>query len=376
LTEPRLGIVGCGDILDAYMVGLARVGGQLTVARLADIDLDRAVSGAARHKVAKVGSVEELFADPEIDVVLSLTPPLVHDEVIAAAAETGKHVFTEKPLAASAALARSALDRADRAGILVGSAPDTFLGSAAQTARAAIDAGEIGEVIAVAAFAPYNRAERRHPNPEFLFGPGAGPLLDVAPYHVSWLIHLFGPVEMVAGLSRRSGSSRQVTTPDGRAIEIPVTVDTHVTSLLAFVNGVAGTFITSFDIWSNRLPSIEIYGAAGTMTLPHPNWYDGEVHVRMHDDDDWRVLPPLFPAFQRAPAEKVRGLGIFELADAVRGARHRSSGAFAYHSLEVLEAMQISSNRSEFLSIESRCERPAALTTEDLERWRHGPLVP
>ncbi|HEX2403444.1 MAG TPA: Gfo/Idh/MocA family oxidoreductase, partial [Acidimicrobiia bacterium] len=222
LTEPRLGIVGCGDILDAYVVGLARVGGQLIVARLADIDLDRAVSGAARHKVAKVGTVEELFADPEIDVVLSLTPPLVHDEVIAAAAEAGKHVYTEKPLAASAALARSALDRADRAGILVGSAPDTFLGSAAQTARAAIDAGEIGEVIAVAAFAPYNRAERRHPKPEFLFGPGAGPLLDVAPYHVSWLIHLLGPVEMVAGLSRRSGLSRRLTTPNGREIEIPV----------------------------------------------------------------------------------------------------------------------------------------------------------
>ena len=157
-----------------------------------------------------------------------------------------------------------------RAGILVGSAPDTFLGSAAQSARAAIDAGDIGDVNAVVAFAPYNRAERRHPNPEFLFAPGAGPLLDVAPYHISWLIHLLGPVETVAGMSRRSGSSRAITTVDGRHIEIPVTVDTHVTSLLAFASGVVGTFITSFDIWSNRLPSIEIYGSTRNHEPPPP----------------------------------------------------------------------------------------------------------
>ena len=154
---------------------------------------------------------------------------------------------------------------------MVGSAPDTFLGSAAQTARAAIDAGEIGEVNAVVAFAPYNRAERRHPNPEFLFAPGAGPLLDIAPYHVSWLIHLLGPIEMVAGIvTAERQHPEAITTFDGRHIEIPVTVDTHVTSLLAFASGVVGTFIASFDIWSNRLPSIEIYGSTRDHESPPP----------------------------------------------------------------------------------------------------------
>ncbi len=376
LTDLRLGIVGCGDILDAYMVGLARARDSAVVARLADIDLERARSAAARYKVPNAGSVEALLADEDIDIVVSLTPPIIHHEIVTAAADSGKHVFTEKPLAASVTLARSALARADEAGIMVGSAPDTFLGSAAQTARAAIDAGEIGEVTAVVAFAPYNRAERRHPNPEFLFALGAGPLLDVAPYHVSWLIHLLGPIEMVAGSARRSGSSRAITTFDGRHIEIPVTVDTHVTSLLAFASGVVGTFIASFDIWSNRLPSIEIYGSIGTISLPHPNWYDGNVQIRMHDDDDWRVLPPKLPVFQLTPLEKVRGLGVIELGDAVDGGSHRSSSAMAFHALEVLEMMQISSGRREFLPIESRCERPSALTTADLERWRRRPSRP
>ena len=376
LTEVRIGIVGCGDILDAYMVGLARTGGAVVVARLADIDLERARLAAARYKVPYAESVEELLADPEIDVVVSLTPPIIHHEIVTAAADSGKHVFTEKPLAASVALARSALDRADNAGIMVGSAPDTFLGSAAQTARASIDAGDIGEVIAVVAFAPYNRAERRHPNPEFLFASGAGPLLDVAPYHVSWLIHLLGPIEMVAGSSRQSGRSRGITTFDGRHIEIPVTVDTHITSLLVFASGVVGTFIASFDIWSNRLPSIEIYGSIGTISLPHPNWYDGDVHIRLHDDHDWLVLPQLLPQFQLDQLEKVRGLGVVELSEAIGGRQHRSNGAFAYHALEVLEAMQTSSGRSEFVPIESRCERPMPLTLDDLERWRRLASTP
>ena len=378
LTNVRLGIVGCGDILDAYMVGIARAGGAVEVARLADIDLERARSAAARYEIPNANSVEELLADPDIDMVVSLTPPIIHHEIVTAAADSGKHVFTEKPVAASLTLARAALDQADRAGIMVGSAPDTFLGSAAQAARAAIDAGEIGEVIAAVAFAPYNRAERRHPNPEFLFGPGAGPLLDIAPYHVSWLIHLLGPIEMVAGSSRQSGRTRGITTFDGRHIEIPVTVDTHVTSLLVFASGVVGTFIASFDIWSNRLPSIEIYGSIGTISLPHPNWYDGDVHIRLHDDHDWRVLPPSLPEFQLTPLEKVRGLGVIELGDAIGGGSHRSNSALACHALEVLEMMQISSGRREFLSIETRCERPPTLTNEEFERWRrrtYGPIA-
>ncbi|MGH8915880.1 MAG: Gfo/Idh/MocA family protein, partial [Acidimicrobiia bacterium] len=246
----NIGIIGCGDILDAYLTGLARFGASAAVLRVADVELDRAKSAAERHAVPASGGVDELWEDDDIGLVVSLTPPAVHHEIITMAAAAGKDVYTEKPLSATTDLARETLAVAEASGIRVGSAPDTFLGSAAQTARAALDRGDIGEVIAVVAFAPYNRAERRHPNPGFLFQAGAGPLLDIPPYHLSWLIHLLGPVATVSGLSRKSAPVRRIPAADGKALEIPIEVDTHVTSIMEFSSGVVGTFIGSLDVWS------------------------------------------------------------------------------------------------------------------------------
>ena len=205
----NVGILGCGDILDAYMTGLARFGTLVRVTRLADVELARAVTAAAHYGIANAGGVDALWSDDEVELVVSLTPPIIHDKIIKDAAAAGKSVYTEKPLSATSSLARHALEVAGQGGVVVGSAPDTFLGSAAQTARAVLDRGDIGEVVAAAAFAPYNRAERRHPNPGFLFQAGAGPSLDIAPYHISWLIHLLGPVVAVAGLAAAAQSVRK-----------------------------------------------------------------------------------------------------------------------------------------------------------------------
>jgi len=367
---PAIGIIGCGDVLDAYLMGLARFGASVEVARVADVELDRASSAAKRHAVPASGGVDELWEDDDIGLVISLTPPVVHHEIIMMAAAAGKDVYTEKPLSATTDLARKALAVAESSGIRVGSAPDTFLGSAAQTARAALDRGDIGDVVAVVAFVPYNRAERRHPNPGFLFQPGAGPLLDIPPYHLSWLIHLLGPVATISGLSRKSAPTRLIPAVDGRALEIPVEVDTHVTSVIEFSSGVIGTFVGSFDVWSHHLPAIEVYGSLGTMSLPHPNWYDGLVAIRLHDDEAWDEIEPVFAPIQMDPTEKVRGLGVVDLLEAGEGRPHRTNGALAFHALEVLEGMQLSSDRRAYVEIASRPDRPAPVSGEDLERWR------
>jgi predicted dehydrogenase len=362
--------MGCGDILDAYLVGLRRFGSPVDVLRVADVDLVRAEDGAKRHSVPAWGDVDELWADDGIEVVVSLTPPAIHHEIIEAAATAGKDVYSEKPLAATTSLARGALDFAKERGIKVGSAPDTFLGSAAQTARVALDRGDIGEAIAVVAFAPYNRAERRHPNPGFLFQPGAGPLLDIPPYHLSWLVHLLGPISGVSGLSRKSAPLRRIPTSESGMLEVPVEVDTHATAVMEFSSGVVGTFIGSFDVWGNRLPPIEIYGSNGTLSLPHPNWYDGPVSIRLHDDSDWEEIEPVFAPVQIEPSEKVRGLGLVDLVEASHGHPHRTNATLAYHVLEVLEAMAVSSDQKARVEILSRTERPDPLRHEDLERWR------
>ena len=370
MSTTSIGIIGCGDILDAYMIGLRRFGSSVEVRRVADLDLSRAADGAERHEIPAWSSVAELWKDEKIDLVVSLTPPIAHHEIIEAAAEATKDVYSEKPLSATTDLALQALEIADAAGIKVGSAPDTFLGSAAQTARAVLDRGDLGEVIAAVAFAPYNRAERRHPNPGFLFQSGAGPLLDIPPYHLSWLVHLLGPVSTVSGLSRKSAPVRRIQASDGRSVDIAVEVDTHVTSIMEFSSGVVGTFLGSFDVWSHQLPAIEIYGAKGTLSLPHPNWYDGPVAIKRHDDIAWQEIEPISVPIQLDPAEKVRGLGVIDLAEARIGYPHRTSAGLAFHVLEVLEAMQLSSNQKARIDIESQPDRPAPLDPHDLDRWR------
>jgi predicted dehydrogenase len=364
-----VGIIGCGDILDAYLVGLRRFSTPVEVVRLADVELDRAVAGARRHSVPEAGDVDALWKDEDVEVVVSLTPPKVHHEIIRDGAAAGKRVYTEKPLSANTSLARAALAAAKDAGILVGSAPDTFLGSAAQTARQAIDRGDIGNVIAVSAFAPYNRAERRHPTPEFLFQAGAGPLLDIPPYHLTWLVHLLGPVTGVAGLSTRSAPLRRIRR-DGQIVDVPIETDTHVTSILEFSSGVLGTFIGSFDIWNHRLPAIEVYGSVGTLSLPHPNWYDGSVELRLHDDDAWREVEPVFPPIQIEATEKVRGLGVVDLVEADQGRVPRSSSELALHVLEVLEAMHTSAEQHTYVSIETQPNRPDPLAPDEVGAWR------
>jgi predicted dehydrogenase len=303
-------------------------------------------------------------------VVVSATPPVIHHEVVAAAARARKDLFTEKPLSATTELALEALEIAGASGIKVGSAPDTFLGSAAQTARQSVDRGDIGAVVAVNIFVPYNRAERRHPNPEFLFQRGAGPLLDIPPYHLTWLVHLLGPIGSVIGLSTKSAPTRRVQMFNGRSTEIPIEVDTHVTAIFEFRSGVIGTFVASFDIWSHRLPAIEIYGSLGSLSVPHPNWYDGPVELQLHDDSDWEVLDPVFEPIQADRYEKVRGLGVNDLIASEGSEPHRSNSELAYHVLEVLEAVQKSSQQQDFIAVTSSPTRPPPVTEELIRSWR------
>jgi predicted dehydrogenase len=366
----RIGILGCGDILAAYMLGLGRFGKGIQVIRCGDVILPRSEAASLEYGIPRWGTVEEVLGDDDVDLVVSLTPPAVHASIIISAAKAGKHIYTEKPLAATTTLAIPARAEAEQNRVRIGAAPDTFLGSGCQTARAAIDRGEIGEPIGCVAFSPYSRAERWHPNPGFLFQPGAGPLLDTGPYFVTALVNLLGPVATVAGKARIGGAPRRVSKLDGTVEEIAVAVPTHAVAVLGFASGAIGTFVSSYDIWDHGLPDIEIYGTEGTLSAPHPNWFDGEVRIKRHDDQDWSVVPPALRAIERVRREKVRGIGVVELAGSIgRGLPHRASAELAYHVLEVLEAVQSSSDRGEVVRIASHCERPAPLSATEVEAW-------
>jgi predicted dehydrogenase len=249
------------------------------------------------------------------------------------------------------------LAAATNTGRLLGSAPDTFLGSASQTARRALDDGLIGEPVGVSMFVGHSKAERWHPDPRFLFKAGGGPVLDMGPYYVAILANLLGPIATVSAASRIGAPVRTLTAPNRAADTVDVEVATHASAVFTFTSGVLGTAQLSFDVWDSDLPFIEVYGTEGTLSLADPNHFDGDVRVKRHEDSEWRVLESvveLFGAVGTAEQHR-RGLGVRDLADALEGGPHRASAGFAFHVLEVLCAIEDGG----VVKLESTCDRPA-----------------
>jgi predicted dehydrogenase len=356
-----IGIVGCGNISRRYVAGMARFP-ELRLVGFADRVPQLASSLAAEYGVRAYAAPGQLLTDDDVDVVVNITPPVAHAGVAVEALRAGKHVYVEKPIAATLADSEPMLAEAESAGRLLGAAPDTFLGSAVQTARAALDEGLIGEPVGAVAFVTHSRAETWHPDPSFLFQPGGGPALDLGPYYITALVTLLGPVGTVSGATRIGARLRFVTSPDRRVDTIEVTTPTHVSATLRFASGALGTVLMSFDVWDSHLPRIEIYGQRGTLTLPDPNFFDGPVLVKQLQADDWQELEPILPVTGDSDdlsVQLLRGIGVADLVHALDGEPHRASARLAQHVLEVLEAMQTSSDTETVVRIHSSVDRPA-----------------
>ncbi|MEU8874290.1 Gfo/Idh/MocA family oxidoreductase [Streptomyces javensis] len=360
----RIGILGSGNIFGRYVTGLARYP-ELEIVRVGDIDVARAKQAAADNAIPAWGDDAELYADDAVDIVINLTPPVHHARTVITALEAGKHVYVEKPLATTVTDGEAVLAAASRTGRILGSAPDTFLGSAAQTARKAIDIGVIGTPIGATAFIGHSKAETWHPNPAFLFQRGGGPVMDMGPYYLAILVNCLGPVSSISAASRIGVPQRTVTAPERTADTIEVTIPTHTGAVLTFASGAIATAQMSFDVWDSELPYIEIYGSEGTLSLANPNHFDGDVRVRRHGDDDWTVLEPALGLFGAVGTREQarRGLGVRDLATAVEGGPHRAGAAFAFHVLEALCAVENSAQQGRPVALTSSCERPEPLFT-------------
>lgn len=365
MGEPlRIGIVGAGKISGAYLTtlnGLTSV--QLTA--VTDLDRDRAVSLAAEgtaggagngKEVAVVGSVAELVARDDVDAVLNLTIPAAHAEVALAALGAGKHVYGEKPLAVDQKEAEAVLGAARAAALRVGCAPDTVLGTGAQTARKAVDDGLIGRPVAATAFMTGAGHEKWHPDPEFYYRPGGGPLLDMGPYYLSALVHLLGPVVKVTGASSRPRAERTIGSGPRAGQSFAVEVDTHITGVLEHAGGALSTLVMSFDVKAARLPRIEVHGTEASLSVPDPNNFDGPVEINR--GAGWEALP-----VSAGYRDAGRGIGLADLAEALaEGRPHRASAELAAHVLDVMLTLMEAADQGRALPVVSTCERPAPVT--------------
>jgi len=353
-----IGVVGCGNISAAYLKA-SRLFPILDVRAVADANAAAAEARGAEFGVPAV-SVEALLADPAIEIVVNLTVPLAHVEVGLRAVAAGKHVHSEKPLGIDVAEARRLLDAAAARGVRVGAAPDTFLGGAHQTCRRLIDEGAIGQPLAGTAFFMCPGHERWHPSPAFYYLRGGGPVLDMAPYYVTDLVNLLGPVARVAAITAQARPVRTITSQPLAGTTIPVEVATHAAATLAFQSGPIVTMVMSFDVPRHRHRPIELYGSEGSMAVPDPNLFGGQIEIGTAAGD-WR------PAVtEHAYANgNFRIIGVADMAHAIRNDRpHRASGALAFHVLEVMEAVQRSSDEGRHITIDSRPERPAMLPAD------------
>jgi len=351
----QVGIIGCGNIFNAYVKG-CRAFPILDLVACADIDPARAEAKAAEHTL-KALTVDQLLADPDIRIVVNLTIPAAHAEVSLAAIAAGKNVHSEKPFATTRADGQRVLAAAQAKGLLAGCAPDTFMGGGLQTCRKLIDDGWIGRPVAATAFMLGHGMEHWHPNPEFFYKPGAGPMFDMGPYYLTALVSLLGPVARVTGSAQITFPERLVTSQPNFGQRIKVATPTHVAGVLDFASGAVGTLITSFDVWSHNLPRIEIYGSEGSLSVPDPNTFGGVVKVRRAGAQDWAEIP-----LTHGYTENMRGIGVADMAYALTTGRpHRASGTLAYHVLDLMQSFLDASAAGKHIAVESTCARPAAL---------------
>ncbi|WP_055588728.1 Gfo/Idh/MocA family protein [Peterkaempfera griseoplana] len=353
----NVGIIGCGKIVGAYLQSFRRLENVSLVA-VADLDAARAQAVAEGWNadgpgVVRAVTVDELLAADDVDLVLNLTIPAAHAGIALRAIAAGKHVYGEKPLAATTEEGRAVLDAARQAGVVVGCAPDTVLGTGIQTARKAIDDGLIGSPLAATATMVTPGHERWHPDPDFYYQPGGGPLFDMGPYYVTALVTLLGPVVSVIGAASHTRAERTIGSGPREGQKVPVNVDTHVTGVLVHESGALSTLVMSFDAVATTSANIEVHGSSGTLTVPDPNHFDGEVRRFALGSDAWETLP-----VSAGYVDSARGFGIADLAATPAGQEPRTGGALALHVLEVMESLLASAHGGSAVAIRSTAERP------------------
>ncbi|WP_233809604.1 Gfo/Idh/MocA family protein [Paraburkholderia sp. HP33-1] len=362
-TSPmKVGIVGAGNISATYVANLQTFD-FLDVRSICAVHEQHARAVAQQFDL-KTSSLDDMLSDSDIELIVNLTTPLSHYDVTKKALLGGKHVYSEKPLGVSLIEADELMSIARARELRLGCAPDTFLGGGHQLTRRLYDEGGIGEAISATAMVMLPGHETWHPNPGFFYGPGGGPMMDVGPYYLTNLVALLGPVKEVLGSTKITRVERKVKTGPRVGDVIKVLVPTHVTGIMQFHCGATVSVVTSFDVLKHKHNPIELYGSRGSMLIPDPNEFTGNVEIFYEGAESWEGVHVSHPYIEGVPGfHGLRGIGAAEMVAALRAGRpHRASAELAFHVLEVMSAFEQSSSAKKAISIESTCGRPTPIS--------------
>ncbi|MBR3893879.1 MAG: Gfo/Idh/MocA family oxidoreductase [Clostridia bacterium] len=364
MKKVRIGFVGCGCISPIYLKNFTKMFKEVEIIGVCDLIRERAEKAVAEYNIPKLyADMYELFRDPEVDIVLNITRPYEHYEVTKQALLHGKHVYSEKPLSPDLKEARELVALAQEKGLMLGGAPDTFMGTGIQTCRHLIDSGFIGTPIGGSASFVSRGPEDWHPDPEFVYQYGGGPMFDMGPYYVTALINLLGGVDSVCGMTQISYPTRPILSSKKYGTVMKVDVPTYVMGTLRFHSGAIANVFTTFDV-SNLQDGtrLEIYGSEGSIVVPDPNQFDGEILLKRGRSKEIISMPRIF-----SYSENSRGLGLADMAKALQTGRpFRANSQQQLHVVEVMSAFYSSSERNAFVKIESPYERQAPMKTTEL----------
>jgi predicted dehydrogenase len=371
-----VGIVGCGSVFDTYAGNAPRFAAAARLVACADRTFAKAEARARAHGLRAL-TVEALLADPGIDIVLNLTSPAAHAPIGRAAIAAGKHVYQEKPLAATFADGQALVAAARAAGVQLAAAPDTLLGAAHQAARRLVDGGAIGRIVGASATVMNRGMEHWHENPAFFFRAGGGPLLDLGPYYAASLVALLGPARRVAALGAIGFGRRTVGRGPRAGDTIAVEVPTTVQAAIEFDGGAVVALAASWDVQRHGHAPIELYGSAGTLVLPDPNFFGGVLRRADGEDRPWHdedtAGAPLGAPNRPDGSANHRYAGVADLARAIEEHRPPRLGAdFALHVLELLEGAARAAAEGRTITLGTRCERPPPLPDAEAASWLGG----
>lgn len=356
----RIGVVGCGNISGIYLKNLTGVfADRAEVVAVCDLIPEKALAAQKEYGIKKAYFTdEEIMADGEIELILNITTPDQHCLVNMMALNAGKHAYCEKPLAICREDGERQVALAKEKGLLLGGAPDTFLGGGIQTCRKLIDDGVIGDVVAVNASMRCRGHESWHPGPAFYYKKGGGPMFDMGPYYLTCLVNLAGPAKSVSAYARVTFPQRLVTSQPLCGTLIDVEVPTHVAGLIRFENGAIGTLTTSFDVYDDRQACVEVFGSRGSILVPDPNGFGGPVKLLREGGNSYEEVPIPF-----GYCENSRGLGVADMCEAIlEGSEPRANCRQTFHVLDIMCAFHESSDAGREVTLKKIFERAPALS--------------
>lgn len=329
----NIGIIGTGHISNIYCENLTQTHENTHVFACADINLDAAKEKAKKWGIPHVMTVEDILACSDVEIIVNLTPPKNHYEIIRRSLLAGKHVYTEKPLANNIDEANELVDLAKEKGLLLGCAPETPWGAGVSTAKALLEQGAIGKILSAEARFRWPGDENWHPNPAFLYQPGAGPLFDRGPYFLSALVNILGKVDSVYAVTSIGFPTRTITSEPLKGQTFKVETPSHVQGLLRFQNGVLCSTVFSFDMRCPYDSSIELFGTEGSILIQEPIGFGYPVKL-CKDLKNYEDVP-----FINDRTYNMRGYAVSCMAQCIAEERtnYPAPGTLGRHVVEIMQ---------------------------------------